>query len=596
LDFALHGVGFRFADNWRVVTLFAEVRLRLESNEWLLLDQPMTILEATTPGEVVHVLREVERLSSEEGCHLAGFVTYEAGAAFGLRTRYPQLRLVPLAWFAAFLPTETRRVSSVSGEGDYCLGPLVQDWTRDDFAEAFERIKAHLLAGDTYQVNQTFGVTATFSGDSSAFFADLVRRQPVDGAAFFRTTDWSICSVSPELFFTRRGAEIAMKPMKGTAPRGRTLQEDSRQQARLQASPKERAENVMIVDMVRNDLGRIAEWGTVEVPALFTAERYPSIWQLTSTVTGRSEAALDQLFGALHPSASVTGAPKVRTMEIIESIEPRPRGVYTGAIGYVAPDGTARFNVAIRTAVVDHARHTVHYGVGSGVVWDSELDREYNECLLKASILVTSDQEDFELLETLVWSPDKGFALRERHLARLEASATYFGFRHDRREVVQTMDAAVSGATDRRRVRVLMGRDGVRVEHTAFVPSRRPLRAALATDGVDSHDVFLFHKTTRRGVYDRALVPGVDDVVLWNERGEITETTRCNVVIECGGDRLTPALDCGLLAGTFRAELLEQAQIREAIVTIGMLRAAGWCWLINSLHGWRRAELVEIGS
>jgi para-aminobenzoate synthetase/4-amino-4-deoxychorismate lyase len=381
--------------------------------------------------------------------------------------------------------------------------------------------------------------------------------------------------------------------MKGTTRRGRTLTEDLQQRDDLVASAKQQAENVMIVDMMRNDLGRIAEVGSVTVPELFSAERYPNVWQMTSTVRARSLAPLAEIVAALHPSASVTGAPKMRTMQILAKVEEQPRGVYTGAIGYVPPDGNAQFNVAIRTAVVDRRAGVVEFGVGSGVVWDSEADAEYDECLLKGGVL-GQRAEPFELLETLRWTAEGGYFLRARHLDRLQSSAEYFACRLELPEVSRALDAAVRGASAAQRVRLLVSADGaVRVETAPLVERKGPLSVALAAEPVDSSDTFLYHKTTRRGVYERARAarPGADEVLLWNERGEITEATTANIVVETEEGRLTPSVNSGLLAGTFRAELLERGEIREAVLMRGDLRAARAMWLINSVHEWLTLRL-----
>jgi para-aminobenzoate synthetase/4-amino-4-deoxychorismate lyase len=385
--------------------------------------------------------------------------------------------------------------------------------------------------------------------------------------------------------------------MKGTARRGRTLDEDRARRDALRASSKEQAENVMIVDMIRNDLGRIATTGTVRVTDLFALERYPNVWQMTSTVTAESTATLDEVFAAMHPSASVTGAPKVRTMELLRGWEDGPRGVYTGAVGYVAPGGRAHFNVAIRTAVVDHERGRVHFGVGAGIVWDSDPQQEYEECLAKGAVF-GSRRPSFELLETLLWSPGEGFLLLERHLGRMRGSAEYFGFANDETATRSALNDAVQGAQESLRVRVLAGRNGsVRVETLAFQPepAHAPVRLALATGPVDVDDVFLYHKTTHREVYDRARRPAHDETLLWNARGEVTEATIGNVVVELNGRRLTPPVACGLLAGTFRAELLARGEVAEAVIPVSALGDATRVWLINSVQGWKEA-ILELGN
>jgi para-aminobenzoate synthetase/4-amino-4-deoxychorismate lyase len=372
----------------------------------------------------------------------------------------------------------------------------------------------------------------------------------------------------------------------------------------------------MIVDMVRNDLGRVADIGSVEVPELFTVERYPTVWQMTSEVRARSRAPLADLFAALHPSASVTGAPKVRTMEILADLEAAPRGVYTGAVGFVQPDGTAQFNVAIRTAVVEQASGRVSFGVGSGIVWDSSADAEYEECLLKGAVLGRRPPS-FELLETLRWRADEGYFLCDRHVARILASADYFGFPLERTALHAALDRAAAplrdaagaprrdrtGSTDERilegigaarcwRVRLLVARDGtVRTESYPVVPSGDSLRATVASAPVDESDVFLYHKTTHRQVYETARVEGFDEVVLWNRRGEITEGITTNVVAEIDGRRVTPPVECGLLAGTFRDELLARGTILEERMTKDDLGRATHVWLINSVYEWRSAEL-----
>lgn len=557
---------------------------------WLAFDNPARVVSAYSPDSVRAALAEVERLTRDFGWHALGFVAYEAGAAFGLRVHSPREN-DPLVWFALFEPAHVVSVDRLTAAGDYILGPLEPSLDRRTFGAAFNRIKAALSAGDTYQVNFTFKMRGSFAGDATALFVDLVRAQQPGHAACLHVGDRSICSASPELFFSIDGAKVAARPMKGTAARGRTWAEDVRQRDALQQSAKQRAENVMIVDMVRNDLGRIADIGTVDVPELFAAERYPAMWQMTSLVVGRSTASLEDVFAAMHPSASVTGAPKVSTMAILTELETEPRGVYTGAIGHVSPDGTTSFNVAIRTAVVDRRVGTIEFGIGSGVVWDSDAAAEYDECLLKGSVLGRRTPP-FELLETMRWTEDKGFFLLERHLERLRQSAEYFAFPYHRDEIVAALEAAVSGGGGQRRIRLIVDETGCpRVEHTPLLEARVPVVVALASEPVDGSDRFLFHKTTNRTVYDRALMDRVDDVILWNREGQATEATRANLVIEADGLRITPPVDCGLLAGTYRAELLGAGDIVEQVVSVDRLRAATSLWLINSVYEWRAAVL-----
>jgi para-aminobenzoate synthetase/4-amino-4-deoxychorismate lyase len=570
----------------------------LDEAGWLHFTRPSRIVEARRPLDVAPAIATIERLTRDSRCHAVGFVTYEAGAAFGLRVHQPPEDL-PLAWFAVFDdgPVRIEHLSDWSRNvaPAYELGAMTPTVDRPRFNEAFERIKRHIADGETYQANYTFRIEGSFTGDVRQLFADLAGSQRGRYAAFIRLGDLVICSGSPELFFSRAGSRLTARPMKGTAGRGRTLVEDVERRDTLRASPKERAENVMIVDMVRNDVGRVAAFGTVSVPELLTVEKYPTVWQMTSTVTADTSAGLDEIFAALHPSASVTGAPKVNTMKILNDLEAGPRGIYTGAIGYLTPGGDATFNVAIRTAVVDERRGFLSFGIGSGIVWDSNPAGEYDECLLKAAVLGRTPAQ-FDLLETLRWTPAGGFFLLERHLRRLQDSAEYFGFPYGADGVVEALSEAIRGADRPLRVRLTMtARGGLRVEQAPLEPNAAPVRVALAVDPVDPADVLLYHKTTARHVYDRARLPGVDDVILWNPQGQVTEATIFNLVVELDGVLVTPPVACGLLAGTFRAELLYRGEIREAVVTIDDLRRASRLWLINSVQEWRPGTLVERG-
>jgi para-aminobenzoate synthetase / 4-amino-4-deoxychorismate lyase len=322
----------------------------------------------------------------------------------------------------------------------------------------------------------------------------------------------------------------------------------------------------MIVDMLRNDLGRVAEVGSVEVLSLFDVERYPTLLQMTSTVVARSRAPVSALLAALFPCASVTGAPKRRTMEILVEAEPSPRGVYTGAVGWAGPEGAASFGVAIRTVVADRERGVATFGVGSGVVADSSAAGEYEECLLKARVL---EEPAFALLETMAFHPGEGYRRLEGHLARLAQSARHFGFPLDMRRVEEALRGA-AGAGTPLRARLLLHPDGrPEVQAGALPPApTRPLRVGIAARPVDPCSPWLRHKTTRREVYEEAAAsrPDCDDVLLWNDRGELTEASASNVIVEVGGQRLTPPVACGALPGVERARRSRRAA-----------RARRWC-------------------
>jgi para-aminobenzoate synthetase/4-amino-4-deoxychorismate lyase len=398
------------------------------------------------------------------------------------------------------------------------------------------------------------------------------------------------------LFFERRGRQIITRPMKGTSRRGRWLEEDDRQVAALASSDKERAENVMIVDLIRNDLGRIAETGTVRATRLFDVERRPTVLQMTSTIeaTLREDVATRDVFAALFPCGSVTGAPKVAATQMIAALESAPRGAYCGAIGYVTRD-TSVFSVAIRTLTIDHDAGTAVYGVGSGITWDSAHSAEYDEVIAKAGIL-TADLPAFNLFETL--RLERGAYRRlGGHLSRLERSAKYFGFPHERlrARAERALDehARAVGPDVSQRVRVRVGPRGATSVESFVMPEGGHERVALAATPVKRANRFLFHKTTHRAVYDRhrAEAPDAFDVLLWNEDDEITEFTIGNVVVEFDGRRYTPPRECGLLAGVFRQEMLEQGEIAERVIRRDDLARASRLWLINSVREWVAVKL-----
>ncbi len=383
--------------------------------------------------------------------------------------------------------------------------------------------------------------------------------------------------------------------MKGTRPRGRWPEEDRRLEDELAASAKDQAENVMIVDLLRNDMGRVSRTGSVRVARLFEVERYETLWQMTSSITSETDRSVPEVMAALFPSGSVTGAPKVRTMEIIRDLELAPRGVYCGTVGWWAPDGHAEFNVAIRTVTVDRETGTARYHVGSGITWGSTADDEYAECRVKAALL-THRRPPFDLLESLLW--DGEYFLLDRHLDRLEASAKYFGFPMDLQEMRAALSTEASAYGEGPvKVRLLVARDGgVHIESGPVMP-RTAVRLGFAREPVDADDVFLYHKTTHREVYDEAKAsrPDCDDVVLWNGDGEITESTAANVALRIDGVWLTPPVASGLLAGTMRAELLEAGTLRETVLTKDDMVRADQIRLVNSVshsaHGFPQAQI-----
>ncbi|MEQ8841145.1 MAG: aminodeoxychorismate synthase component I [Acidimicrobiales bacterium] len=564
-----------------------------QGRRWLSFVDPVRQFLANDLDEVGPVLDAAEA-AAHEGCWVAGFVSYDAGPAFDSAIRSHRDPGVPLVALAAFADAKPSR--GPAGRV-FTTGEWTASNTQDRFESSVRSIRERIAAGDTYQVNYTMRLHARFEGDPEGLFAALCRAQRADHLAFIDLGDAAVCSASPELFVRRSGRMVETRPMKGTRPRHPDPTVDRDLADELVASEKDRAENTMIVDMARNDLGRIADVGSVDTTALHTVESYPTVHQLTSTVTATTDASLRELFAATFPGASITGAPKVATSKIITELESEPRGIYTGAVGVIEPGGDAEFNIAIRTAWVDRRRDRAVYGVGGGIVWDSDETAEWNEAHDKARVLHRATRP-FRLLETLGWDPGAGPILLDRHLQRLAASAAHFGFDCDIDEVNRRLGAV--RADTARRIRVLLSPDGALEVQVLDPPPARhePWVLTLDSEPVRSDDEFLRHKTTRRDRYEAATARArkADDVVLWNERGEVTETTVANLVVELGGEAVTPPESSGLLPGTFRAELLANGRIREAVVTIDDLARAEAIWAINSLRGWIPATLRVASS
>ena len=570
---------------------------------------PGGIVEARRPDEVAGVIAAAEGAAAR-GSWVAGFLAYEAASgldpALSVRRRADgdPFASLPLAWFAMFDGRERTVLPEAQDDPD---DGSEDRWRpsvdRAAYDAAIARIREHIAAGDTYQVNHTLRMRSRIEGDERGLYRDLCYAQRGAYSAYLNLGRYRVLSASPELFFRIDDGRITTKPMKGTAPRGRWSAEDDAVAAALRGSVKDRAENAMIVDMLRNDLGRVARTGSVTWSDVFDLERYETVWQLTSTVSAELEgtAGLLDVFRALFPSGSVTGAPKIRTMEIVADLEDSPRGVYCGAVGFLAPPGTgaprARFNVPIRTVVLDAESHVAEYGVGGGITWASTAAGEYDELLAKARVL-TSRRPRFELFETLYHDPRDGFRHLDRHLRRLRDSSEYFGFVFDEGSVTAALDDAASRFPDRpARVRISLDRRGrVNAGASALAVTSGPVRVAIDRDHpVDPADPMLFHKTTRRGLYERALThhPDADDVLLVNDRDEITESTIANVAVSIDGRWITPPLDAGLLPGVGREVALGEGWLEEGTVRVDDLARADAIELVSDVRGRRPVVLID---
>ncbi|WP_306141316.1 aminodeoxychorismate synthase component I [Roseibium sp. MMSF_3412] len=572
---------------------------------------PAEIVTCTALEDVPACLARLET-AQDEGRFAAGFLAYELGYAFEdkLKCRFEPSG-EPLLWFGIYdsvleIPIDAARklLSRSAAREDAAIGVPAFDMDRDAYSKAFERVRNHLAKGDIYQVNLTMRAQMSHAGAPEALFLDLMQRQPVEFAAFVKMTDRSVLSLSPELFLERQGKTLWTRPMKGTAPRGRFASEDARIARDLAGDPKQRSENTMIVDLMRNDLSRIAETGSVRVTKLCEVERYKSLHQMTSTIeaTLREEVGFAGIIRNLFPCGSITGAPKLSAMQIAHDLESGPRGVYTGSIGYLAPGGDFRLNVAIRTLVL-RGDGTGQAGTGSGVVFDSGAAPEYDECVLKLKFM-TEDIPDFDLIETMAYDPSEGFLLFERHLQRLQKSADYLGFRFDPDAVRSELLQTAAGFTGPRRVRLLMNADGeASITSTDLTPvdENTVFNLVVATERTRATDRFLYHKTTNRAFYDETRAryqasTGCQEVLFLNEDGFLTEGSYMTLFLKKNGVLLTPALRHGLLPGTFRAGLLERGLAREADLTEEDLATADKVFVGNSVRGLVRGRLLAVAQ
>lgn len=611
-------------------------------DRWLLFDSPIEIIKTYQLDEVILKLDYIQK-KIDNGFWAAGFISYEAAIAFDNSFAAHPPSFLPLIYFGIFeKPLKISSLSQISSQQTYAIKNWLPSININDYEKNISKIKDYIASGDTYQTNFTYNLKTEFSGDSFKLFTTLHNAQRGKCSAYISDNDFIIASASPELFFAQKNDKVICKPMKGTAHRGRYNEEDKEIASALKTTPKECAENVMIVDLIRNDLGRIAKIGTVFVKSLYDVERYETVLQMTSTVVAQTDKTPIEVLSALFPCGSVTGAPKIRTMEIIKELEIEPRGIYTGAIGWISPERNARFNVAIRTVTIDKKNMSAVYGVGGGITWDSDARKEYEETQIKANFLFQNHPE-FSLLETMLWSPQKGIFLWDRHLSRLYNSSLYFRFPFNEDKIKEKISEEVykmisKSNTDKNKIdlpfsivaqqlwnpqhsiesdieflsysqnqlykifvnqhviRLLLNKNGeIIIEIKPLQQStKQKWRIGFAVEPVNSQDRFLFHKTTNRKVYETAKssLTDLDEVILWNEKNEITEGCITNIIIEENNILFTPHKTSGLLAGTLRNYLLDKKIIKEKIIKKEDLKISSKIWLINSVRGCIEAELI----
>ncbi len=559
------------------------------SKEWLLFQNPIKVYETYEQQNVIQFLEKIEKETSK-GNYAVGFLSFEASPAFDFSLSIQQSNNFPLLWFGIYsmvsiLPRKTNRHERSTES--ILWKPSV---SKEEYKKNIKKIQNYIQQGDIYQANYTFFLQSKLNIQEIQFFLSnkfIPKLEEYSYSAVISTKNWDIYSASPELLFQKNGNYVISTPMKGTSPRGLWFEQDRKFRDILQNSEKQQAENLMIVDMVRNDLGKIAKWGTVQVEELFKLKSYPNQWQMISKVSCLSDANLIDIFRAMFPPASITGAPKKRAMEVIQEIEKLPRKIYTGSIGFITPNNKAQFNVAIRTLVIDKKNKIMEYGTGSGIIWDSKIETEWQECFNKTKVL-TQTQENFDLIETLLWEPENNFFLLEAHLKRVLNSAAYFSINISFDNILASLHNAVKNLHIESRIRLIISRKGkIKIISSPINFLNKIRYVSLSKDVINSQCQFLYHKTTNRKAYEKALTEsnGIDDVIFWNEKDEITESSIANIAIKINGKLITPPISCGLLPGVYRASLLTEGNLKEKIITKNeLLKNNHKIYLLNSVR------------
>ncbi len=562
---------------------------------------PVDILTVDRFDKITEVFSKIELYAEDH--YIAGYFSYELGYNFEdiyeyeHETSYPLLNLGVFRKAAEFdhqtgIWSDKPKTSSEPEvySSQYTIGNIDYNISPDEYRDAVKKILEYISQGDIYQANYTFKGIFDFSGCPYSFYRDLARSQPVSFSSFLKFNDEYILSLSPELFFRRDGSTIESKPMKGTIKRGKHNQDDLELKQFLLNSEKDLAENTMIVDLIRNDIGRIAQFGSVSVPELHTIEKFRTLFQMTSTVRGRLKNNLDYftIFKGLFPCGSVTGAPKIRAMQIIRELEKDNRNVYCGAIGIFFPGKNCVLNVPIRTITLNGSRGEI--GLGSGIVADSEVDNEFDECRLKSHFL-TKRSKPFLLLETLLWL--NGYKFLEEHLRRIAESALYFDYPFNKQAAKEILEhKAISYLKGiRYRIRLTLSEHGeLSVEDRQIKCDNTGVqKIAVSEQRTDPEDLFLYHKTTNRSLYDKEFNKynplGYCDVIFINNRDELTEGAISNIFLKIKGRLYTPPVSCGLLNGIYREYHLKQNDVEETILNREMLQTAEKIYVCNSVRG-----------
>ena len=567
-----------------------------KDDSWRIFSSPLEVLCTHDLNQVKDVLNEVQNKVEKKKLIAAGYLSYEAAPAFDNAYSVNEKGSLPLICFGLFKDYKIEKTL----ESQKLKSAEAIEWEittdRTLYESHLKYIKDQIKLGNTYQVNYTLRKHSKTITNPYGFFLEKAQDAPY--AAFFDSDEHTIISMSPELFFKLSGKSLICKPMKGTSKRGKTLHEDIALMEELKNSEKDKAENIMITDMLRNDMGKISDTGSVKVLSEFDIEKYPTVWQMTSSIESQTSASITGIFEALFPCASVTGAPKVSSMKIISEIEDQPREIYTGAIGYIAPNNEAQFSVPIRTILSDKKACRSVYGTGSGIVWDSEVQKEWDECQNKSAIL-SANSQNFELFETMRWDSSKRIFLEKLHLDRLKDSAEFYNFKFHREKINDKLQDYLKNpeSESEKIIRLFLAKDGeIRLTSSAYKEQNKDKShyISLANRPVNSEDLSLYHKTTNRSVYENAIGENqdCDDILLWNEAGNITESTISNVIFKKDSEYYTPPVSCGLLSGTYRTHLISQGHLKVRIIPKAEITLYSEIYLINSVRGKYPVKLI----
>ncbi|WP_077595941.1 aminodeoxychorismate synthase component I [Oceanobacillus kimchii] len=555
---------------------------------------PVDMIVANAKSEVISAMEKIETYTNQ-GYYAGGYISYEAGEGFDNNLKTSDDFELPLIMMGIYKQPLEKSIDEQECPQTSELFDWEMSTSKKKYLKHVSTIKNSIAQGDTYQVNYTVRLHSNDVVCDHNLYEKLSKAQKANYCAHLQLGRYNIVSASPELFFQLKNGKILTKPMKGTMKRGKSIEEDIRNKQLLSESIKDQAENLMIVDLLRNDISKIAKKGTVNVPKLFNIESYPTVFQMTSTVSAEIEenVGIIDIFKALFPCGSITGAPKQSTMQIIQELENSPREVYCGSIGYITPNQEALFNVAIRTALIDTEQNTMSYGVGGGITWDSDPEAEYLEAWAKAEILKSLNETNIELLETMKYE-NGHFFLINNHLNRLNKSAEYFNFSISIKEIEQKLyEYAEENLNQKQanRVRLLANKRGEIKINSTIIPvinEKTNYSFQLAASPINKKNPYYYHKTTFRKMYEKFQeeLGNAFDILLWNDKEELTEFTMGNLVVKVEGEYWTPPIKSGLLAGTFRQQLIDEKKIKERIISKSELESVDEIWFINSVRGW----------